>query len=206
VQIPSATAETCEGTGCSVPSGACQTSAQGADWTSWYNSGLIEISGLLVDTLHTISMGQLPDPIEIPPCGALSQLTTAINGSPLGQLINIQLATATATGNGVTGSGLQVVVLPGKGPNGSDVLNLNGAGITTAASNGPVSAAQNNPAPPAPVPQAIGQLATQVHTGEWWAGSLPLLVVLAALGGGLLGWPRIRRFPMVARLVSRGSR
>jgi hypothetical protein len=206
VQIPSATAETCEGSGCSVPSGACQTSANGADWTSWYNSGLIEISGLLVDTLHTVSMGGIPDPIEIPPCGTLSPLVNAINGSPLGQLINLQLATATATGNGVSGSGLQVKVLPGMGPGGSDVLSLDGAGIQTAANNtaGPVTT-PNTPSPAAPVLQAA-QSATAVHTGEWFAGSLPLLAVLAALGGGLLGWPRIRRHPMVARLVTRGSR
>lgn len=205
VQIPSATAETCEGSGCSVPSGACQTQAASADWTSWYNSGLIEISGLLVDTLHTVSMGSVPDPIEIPPCGALSPLVDAINGSPLGQLINLQLATATASGSGVSGSGLQVKVLPGMGPGGSDVLNLNGAGIQTAASNtptaGPATQPQNNP----PVLQSA-QSPTSVHTGLWFAGSLPLLAVLAALGGGLLGWPRLRRLPMVARLVSRGSR
>lgn len=205
VQIPSATAETCEGSGCSVPNGACQTSAAGADWTSWYNSGLIEISGLLVDTLHTVSMGSLPDPIEIPPCGALSPLVNAINGSPLGQLINLQLATATATGNGVSGSGLQVKVLPGM-VMGNDLLSLNGAGIQTGANNtaAPVTT-PNTPNPAAPVLQAA-QSATQVHTGEWFAGSLPLLAVLAALGGGLLGWPRIRRLPMVAHLVKRGSR
>ncbi|HUC37096.1 MAG TPA: hypothetical protein VMR97_08230, partial [Acidimicrobiales bacterium] len=62
-------------------------------------------------------------------------------------------------------------------------------------------------APPAPAAAtSAASSPTAVHTGEWWAGSMPLLVVLAVFGAGLIGWPRLRRVSLVARVVSKVHR
>lgn len=215
VQIPAATAESCEGGPCTpVGPAACTTSSGG--WTNSYNSSLIQISGTLIDALNVLSSGALGSALDIPPCGSGTSQLAALAGPGVGPLCTngllcLTLSSATTSGSGVSGSGLDLSLLPGKAPGGSDVVDLNTAGVQT--SNGATAAtAATSPATatspttlPA-VPVVAAESPTAVHTGEWWAGSLPLLGVLAALGGGLIGWPRLRRMPLVARLVSRGSR
>jgi hypothetical protein len=70
--------------------------------------------------------------------------------------------------------------------------NGGGTGSTSAANATPTAAVVTSP--------------TSIHTGEWWSGSMPLLVVVAAIGAGLLGWPRLRRTSLVSRLVKRAGR
>lgn len=211
VQIPSATAESCEGTGCTPPANACVSTPSGG-WSSWYDSGLIDLSGTLIDALHTLS-NSFPDPIQIPSCGQAGALVNGIDNSPLNALINLQLASATASGGGVKGSGLEVQILPTQAPGGGPVIDVNGAGITTTASGSasPATTPAGGGTPSAGTPSAVGLTGaasspTSVHTGEWWAGSLPLLAVLASIGAALIGWPRLRRFAPVARVIHRGGR
>lgn len=156
-------------------------------------------------------------PVSIPILENTGVNQTILAGTPLQSTIRLASATGAPVGDtsscsadSVTLSLLENSTFPG----GSSTAGSGGAifaslGNTTASvasgTAAPPTSPSSSPQTPAPVLQAA-QSPTSVHTGEWWAGSLPLLAVLAALGGGLIGWPRIRRFPMVARLVSRGSR
>ena len=192
-----------------IPSAIATTSyTASGGWANNYDATLIRISGTLVDDLNTASGGSFPDPLEIPPNNSGTSQLAALNSSPLGQLLTIDLASGTTSGNSVSAEGLKVNVLP-VAPGGGITIDTSGVSTTETAASGqtvPASAPGGPaPLPPAPTQQAASS-PTAVHTGEWWAGSLPLLAVLAALGGGMLGWPRLRRMPMVARLVSRGSR
>ncbi len=218
VEIPAAIAVSCEGTvsgayPCSAPSNACTSSDTSTGWTNYYEASLIRITGTLVDGLHTLSGGSFPDPLEIPSCGQTASGISQLNSSPLSQLLTLQLASGTATGSGVKGSGLELELLPGQAPGGNSVVSINGAGIETSATNAstagtsPAVASQTSPSPQVPTTPSVAAAVspTAVHTGEWWAGSLPLLAMLAAIGGGLLAWPRLRRFPVVAHLVDRAS-
>lgn len=217
VEIPAAIAVSCEGTvtgtdyPCSAPSNAC-TSSSTTGWTNYYEASLIRITGTLIDALNTASSGGFPDPLEILSCSQLGSANSGLQQAEqagLGQLLTLDLASATTSGNGVSGSGLDVELLPGKGPGGSSVVSINGAGINTTATGSANGTPATTPAGqvssgPSQAPTvAAATSPTAVHTGEWWAGSLPLLAVLAALGGGLLGWPRLRRFPVVAHIVDR---
>ena len=185
-------------------------------WANNYDTTLIRISGTIIDDLKTASGGSFPDPLEIPPNNSGTSQLSAINSSPLGQLLTIDLASGSTSGNSVTGEGLKVTLLSGVPgvPGGGIVIDTSGVSTTETAAAGTSTAAggvTTTTAAPAGGPGAAPTFAaasspTAVHTGEWWSGSLPLLALLAAMGGALLGWPRIRRLPIVARLVARGSR
>ncbi len=65
---------------------------------------------------------------------------------------------------------------------------------TTSQSSTPASAPVSTQSVSSPAPAAeVAATPTAVHTGEWWAGSLPAVGALMAVGSGLLGWPRLRR-------------
>lgn len=225
VEVPAAIAVSCEGTitvtvggdkytcGQTPPSIACGTDTS-SGWTNFYESDLIRISGTLIAALNTASSGGFPNPLEIGSCGQLSQLNSGLSQAEqagLNQLLTLNLASATTSGTGVNGGALQVALLPGKAPGGGPVLTVNGSSISTtnggAATTGtpPSSPASSPGAPQVPTSPSVAsaESPTAVHTGEWWSGSLPLLAMLAALGGGLLAWPRLRKFPMVAHIVER---
>lgn len=162
-------------------------------------------------------------PIHIP--GASGSGQTFASGTPLQGTIRIADASSTAPvgdSAGCAGDSLTVSLLEnnqfpgGSSTPGQGAINVS-LGNTNAGANavgvGPATTSKTSP-PPGPGPSGgLPPVATQaatsptaVHTGEWWSGSLPLLAILAALGGGLIGWPRLRRLPMVARLVTRSSR
>jgi hypothetical protein len=163
---------------------------------------------LFSSLLTTVSSATGLSELEIPPACSASGVE-AVNSSPLGALLQLHLASASVSGSGVTGSGAQIELLPTQGPGGTPVVNINTAGIATSPTG--TLASSTSPASSPTVPPAVqpvlqaAQSPTAVHTGEWFAGSLPFLAGLAALGGGLLGWERIRRIPLVARLVSSRS-
>ena len=222
VQIPSATAESCEGTPCTpVGPAACTSNSSSAGWTNSYDATLIKISGTLIDGLNKLTGSSFPDPLEIPPCGSGTSQLAQLAGPGVGPLCTngllcLTLASANTSGSGVLGSGAELTLLPGQ-VQGNPLLEVNTSGIKTTASGsgvGPATTPQSSPPAPGPgpgpgLPPVSTQAATSptaVHTGEWWSGSLPLLAILAALGGGLLGWPRVRRFPLVSRLIARSSR
>ena len=212
VEIPSATAVSCEGTGCTPPSSACSTTGSGSSsgWTNWFDSGLIVITGTLLDSLHTVS-SSFPDPLEIPSCSQTSSGISQLDNSPLSQLLTLQLASANTTGSGVAGSGLEVSILPTQAPGGGPVIEANLGGVNTSntasgAATTQATTVTTTAGTVPPVQTQAGGSPTSVHTGEWWAGSLPLIGVLAALGGGLIAWPRMREVPVVARLVTKVSR
>ncbi|MHB8328892.1 MAG: hypothetical protein ACYDD6_04580 [Acidimicrobiales bacterium] len=206
-----------------IPSAVATTEYTAANgWSNTYDATLISISGLLVDGISQASGGQFPDPLEIPPNNSGTAQLGAINSSPLGALLSITLASGatsgSATGGGtVSADGLKINLLGGQSSVPGGGVTIDTSGVQTAGSNGPATASSSyTPTPPsnpgvsstaAPIVSTLSAASpTLTHTGEWWAGSLPLLVLLAALGGGLIAWPRLRRFARVSRLISRGSR
>lgn len=136
--------------------------------------------------------------IDIP--GGQSQ--TLLAGTPLETVIDLGSASTDTTGQGGTANGATLDVA--KNTNGGILLDLGSSSVSptatppkTVSTNSPqavppVVAASHSPAaaPPAMAPISGPTL---VHTGAWWSGSLPYLAGVAALGGGLLGWPRLRR-------------
>ncbi len=164
-------------------------------------------------------------PIHIP--GASGSGQTFANNTPLQGTLEIANASSAApvgdsagcTGDSLTLSLLENSMFPGGSTTpGQGAINVHlgssNAGANAQGPAGPATqpngsgppAAGPGPSGPGPVATSAATSPTAVHTGEWWSGSLPLLAILAALGGGLIGWPRLRRLPMVARLVTRSSR
>ncbi|MHB8682686.1 MAG: hypothetical protein ACYDA2_11415 [Acidimicrobiales bacterium] len=202
VIIPSAIA-----TSTLKPSDPCTST--GCAFENAYDTTLIRICGRIIDDLSAASGGQFPPGggcLEIPPNNSGTSQLQAINSSPLGALLSIDLADGTTTGNAVTGEGLKVSLLS-VAPGGGIVIDTSGVGIQETASGG--SSPATNPGGPnivTPVGTQSANSPTLTHTGLWFAGSLPLIALLAAIGGALIGWPRLRRLTPIARLVSRGSR
>jgi hypothetical protein len=160
-------------------------------------------------------------PIHIPGTAGTGQ-TIAV-GTPLQSTIRIAAGSAAPVGDsaGCTTDSVTVSLLENSTfPGGSPTAGTGGA-ILVSTGSSTLSATNNTAATPTSpggggggtgsTPQATPTAAvvtspTSVHTGEWWSGSMPLLVALAAIGGGLIGWPRIRRMSLVSRIVNRAGK
>ncbi|HSZ36748.1 MAG TPA: hypothetical protein VK773_06620, partial [Acidimicrobiales bacterium] len=158
--------------------------------------------GQLTTTLNQL-LGQLSS--------TLDQLTAAL-ASLIGQLVNYKtpgnLLTCQTSSPGTTSSAnvgvLNVGLLSGlMGGIGVNVGDVSVSGSATAATPA-VTAAQTVPATPAAAPAtapAVVPNVTTVHTGEFWSGSLPI-ILLAAMGlAGALLIGR-RRILTVARSIN----
>jgi hypothetical protein len=143
---------------------------------------------------------------------------TILAGTPLQSTIRLASATGAPVGDtsscaadSVTLSLLENSTFPGgssnAGTGGAIFASLGNttASVASGAATPPSVSPTGGSVTPA-APTSVVTSPTSIHTGEWWAGSLPLLGVLAAIGGVLIGWPRLRKLPMLARLVSRSSR
>ncbi len=162
----------------------------GSSWTSTSHGSLATIS---------LNIPGFNQTIDVAP----GQSQEILAGTPLASVID--LGSATTSGGTATANGATLDLL--KGVQGGILLDL---GSTTTsgsvATPGPAVAAASSPAPASPAPAVAAASPTAVHTGEWWAGSLPLVGLLLAAGSGLLAWPRIRRIPLAARLLHRAHR
>ena len=165
------------------------------------------------DSLATVDLNipGFAQTIDIP----AGQSQDLLAGTPLETVIDLGSATTTGTGSnagsgsgsGGGGNGTETVngasLDIAKGVNGGILLDLGTTGVSGTAATPTVAVKQQPPIPavvaaggsPAATPPAVAPVAspTLVHTGAWWSGSLPYLAGIAALGGGLLGWPRLRR-------------
>lgn len=124
-------------------------------------------------------------------------------GTPLETVID--LGSASTSGSTGTAHGATIDLL--KGVDGGILLNLGSS--STTATPATTTAAISSSTGSSPVQlQASGGSAspTSVHTGLWFAGSLPLLVGLGGLGSTLIAWPRLRKTSAIARLVARARR
>lgn len=168
-------------------------------------------TGKAFDAVVTVNVNLPGDPVSIPVLANEGASQTILSGTPLQttiELANQVLGSSGCTGNSVTVSALESSTFPGGSStpgSGGAILASLGTVTDNVAGSSPATASTQSPPAPAPtVPVVSAESPTAVHTGEWWAGSLPLLGVLAAAGGALIGWPRLRRIPAVARIVSRG--
>lgn len=161
----------------------------GSTWTPTSTGALATIHLNIPGFAQTISL-------------ATGQSLDLLAGTPLETVID--LGSASTSGSTATANGATVDLL--KGVSGGILLNLGATTVT-----GDVTAATPQTLPShSPTPQLLGSTGsttpTVVHTGEWWAGSLPFLGGLGAIGGALIAWPRLRRLSAVARLVGRARR
>lgn len=164
------------------------------DGTNWTGSGH---GSLATVSLNIPGFNQT---IDVSP----GQQQDLLAGTPLETTID--LGSASTSGGTAQAQGAQIDLL--KGVSGGILLNLGSTattGGTVAAPAPAVAAASVTPAAPAPA-AAPAASPTAVHTGEWWSGSLPLLVLVAVGGGVLIGWPRLRRLSLVARAVGKVRR
>lgn len=141
---------------------------------------------------------------------AAGQSQDLLAGTPLETVID--LGSASTSGTTSTANGATVDLL--KGVNGGILLNLGSTTSTgttaavTPSTQAAVSCTASGTCPPAPVtPVTQAAVApTSVHTGEFWAGSLPFLAGLGSFGALLIGWPRLRRTAAMGRLLARSRR
>lgn len=137
-------------------------------------------------------------------------------GTPLETVIDLGSATTSGSGTSSgsdTANGATLDVA--KGVNGGILLDLGSSRVTGGDKAATVDAAvvppaHSNPATPSVISQSappeIAASPTLVHTGAWWSGSAPYIGGLAALGGGLLGWPRLRRTSKGLGMLLRAAR
>jgi hypothetical protein len=170
--------------------------------------------GALTSTLNSL-LGQLSSTLDQLTAALSALIGDLINYKTPGNLLNCQVSApgSTASANvGVLNVGLLTGLMGGIGVNVGDVSVSGSATTATPA----VTAAKTSPAAPA-TPAAAPAAApavvpnvTTVHTGEFWSGTLPVILLA---GMGLAGALLIgrRRILTVARSINpltrrRGSR
>lgn len=195
------------------------------EWTSSSYASLVDVDFNIPGDYY---------PLDIPGnTGAGPGEFPGISGTPLQSSLEVATGSAAPIGDsaGCAGDSLTLSLLEnpsfpgGSTTQGGGAINLHVGSSTLTAANGgttpavvPASSPTGQSTPPCPsqpslttpcpvTPVAASTAAaTAVHTGEWFAGSTPYLVGLAALGGGLIGWPRLRRMKLLTRLAHRAHR
>ena len=184
---------------------AASDSWNGSSWTSKTTGSLATVDLNIPGNTQTITV----------PGG---QSLDLLAGTPLETVIDLGSATTSDSGKSdgsgtANGATLDVA----KGVNGGILLDLGSSSVTGGDSPAtPDAVVQSKSVPPAVVPHAtpdnvppaIAPAAspTLVHTGAWWSGSMPYIAGIAALGGGLLGWPRLRRSKGLGTLLRAARR
>ncbi len=180
-------------------------SASGFDGSKWSPTGLANVVTVDINIPGSQQVLSVPPNID----------QTILAGTPLQTTISHGAVQTNSTTTGATSlvqgtvvSLLQSASFPGGSANvGALSVNTGVVGTTGTLANTPAPALTASSSSPSPVPAVASATSpTAVHTGEWWSGSMPLLVGIALLGGGLIGWPRLRRLSFVSRLVSRVHR
>ncbi len=146
--------------------------------------------------------------IELTP----GQTIDLLAGTPLETVITLANGSSSITGKSGTAQGSGLSIDLAKGVQGGVLLNLGTTGVTLSGSPTTTpnkTTAQKSVTSTTAAAAPISVVPTAVHTGEWWSGSLPFVALLLALGGGLLGWPRLRRMaiagtPAWGRIVRKG--
>lgn len=154
----------------------------GSAWTPSSKSALVTVDLNIPGNDQTISV-------------APGQSLDLLAGTPLETVID--LGSASTNGESANAATIDLA----KGVNGGILANLGSTDVLTSASTPETAAVVpqvSHSAPPSTPsvvssPAPSGLTPTLVHTGAWWAGSLPYVGGLAAAGAGLLGWPRFRR-------------
>ena len=163
----------------------------------------------------TVDLNIPGDNISIPILQNEGVSQTILAGTPLQTTIKLAAETSAPVGDASSCSGQSVTVSALENPSfpgGSSTPGTGGAifanlgGVTGAVSSNGAPPTSPNGNPPAVQTASGGASPTSVHTGEWWAGSLPLIAAIAALGAAMIGWPRLRRFAPISRVIHRGGR
>jgi hypothetical protein len=170
------------------------------------NAGVVSysVASGVQQFLQLGSLTQLVNNILAQLSGALNNLTSALSGligellayNPTGNLLNCSVSAPGATAHatvGVANAGLLTGLMGGIGLNVGDVTV---SGSATTATPAAVTTSAATPAAPAAAPAAAPTAVpnvTTVHTGEFWSGSLPiiLLVGMGLAGAMLIGRRRI---------------
>jgi hypothetical protein len=157
------------------------------------------------------ALNQLLDQLE---ATALKPLLDALLQVPAPGILNCDAPVGSGNTTSVTGGEANLVLLPVAGVGGLIGLHVNdvtaSASSTSATPTGPATSPSQTPsATPAanPVPAAPAAVpnVTSVHTGEFWAGTLPIILMIGmALAGSLLIGRRkvmalARNFPLINR-------
>jgi hypothetical protein len=159
-------------------------------------------AGTASSTPAIVSVSVLGHSVTIPPSGSTS--APGIPNTPLSTLLTLTILKGSTTqGQGAasaTANSLSIDLLPGLASGGSGVLDLT-LGATTSSVSGvaiatPVTTTISSspgttitPVTVPTVPTVVAGVPTATHTGEPWAGSIPL-VVLALAAGIALVWRR----------------
>jgi hypothetical protein len=170
--------------------------------TSWSSTSHSSVATLIVN---------IPGDVQTVDLSAPGQCQEIAAGTPLDSTVCLSAAstsggtagTGNATADSVRADLLTALPgVPGKGIQ----LNLGDVALTAATPAPATAPATPSTAPPAVPAVAAASSPTAVHTGAWWAGSMPFIATGAGLGLLLVGWPRIRRARVVGRAVARVRR